>query len=137
MKVIDFNGREYILNLDKVSREISHMSSLHKLAIEKIKNNWPSVKIYNEITLIGCKGINGKVLCADIFLPSLKMIVEVNGEQHYNFSKFFHKTLAKFNEYKRNDSIKKEWCEINDIVYIELKYSEPELWERQLYDAIY
>jgi hypothetical protein len=46
-----------------------------------------------------------------------KLIIEVNGEQHYSFNTFFNdKTLI------IRDNIKKEFCKHNNIIFIELNY---------------
>lgn len=48
-----------------------------------------------------------------------KIIIEVNGEQHYSFNTFFNdKTLI------IRDNIKKEFCKHNNIIFIELKYNQ-------------
>jgi hypothetical protein len=48
-----------------------------------------------------------------------KLIIEVNGEQHYSFNTFFNdKTLI------IRDNIKKEFCKHNNIIFIELKYNQ-------------
>ena len=48
-----------------------------------------------------------------------KLIIEVNGEQHYTFNKFFNdKTLI------IRDNIKKDFCKLNNIEFIEIKYNQ-------------
>jgi hypothetical protein len=48
-----------------------------------------------------------------------KLIIEVNGEQHYSFNTFFNdKTLI------IRDNIKKEFCKHNNIIFIELNYNQ-------------
>jgi hypothetical protein len=48
-----------------------------------------------------------------------KLIIEVNGEQHYSFNTFFNdKTLI------IRDNIKKEFCKHNNIIFIELNYKQ-------------
>lgn len=136
IKVQDFNGKEHVLNLAKAVRSDTQKSSHHLKALEILDTICPSTSIYNEVTLVGCKGVNGVVLCADIFLPAYMCVIEVHGKQHYEFSKFFHKSQIGFYQYKKNDKIKQEWCELNDIKYIELKYNETDSWQKQIYDGI-
>ena len=50
-------------------------------------------------------------------------IIEYNGVQHYKFSSFFHKTNEDFEFQLRRDKLLKKYCEINNIVFIELKYT--------------
>ncbi|NCV19550.1 MAG: hypothetical protein EBW42_12500 [Rhodobacterales bacterium] len=37
-------------------------------------------------------------------------IIEVHGEQHYEFSAFFHGTKLNFIKHKKRDKDKKQWC---------------------------
>ena len=46
-----------------------------------------------------------------------KVVIEVNGDQHYNINSFFyHETLFE------RDNIKKEYCKNNNIIFFELPY---------------
>jgi hypothetical protein len=59
--------------------------------------------------------------------------IEVHGRQHYEFCKFFHKTMAGFLQSNKRDFIKEDWCELNDIELIVLKYSDSiEDWRNQI-----
>lgn len=136
IKVKDFDGREFNWNLNKVVRQDTPKSSHHAKALEIIAKICPSAPCYNEVTLLGCKGVGGVVLCADIFLPNIRLIIEVHGKQHYEYTPFFHKSKAGYYNYCRNDGIKKKWCEINNIKYLELKYNEQDKWEDLIYDSI-
>jgi hypothetical protein len=136
IKVLGFDGREYKMNLDKVVRQYTPPSSYHQKAIDILTTICPSARYYSEVTLLGCKGVEGRELCADIFVPSFMAIIEIHGEQHYKYVKHFHKSIDGFHKYVRNDQKKKEWCELNDISYIELKYDQQDKWEDLIYDGI-
>ena len=56
----------------------------------------------------------GKLIC----------VVEFNGEQHYKFKINFHKTIDGFEIYKYRDGLKFDYCEINKIPLIIIKYNE-------------
>lgn len=58
----------------------------------------------------------------DFFIPSLKLVIEVNGNQHYNHVKHFHKTIKDFNQQKDRDNRKRQWCKLNGFKLIEIKY---------------
>ena len=60
----------------------------------------------------------------DFLIPSLKVAIEVQGEQHYKFTKLFHKTAAGLRSQKYRDSLKSEWCDQNNYKLIELGYKE-------------
>lgn len=91
-------------------------------ARELLSKTFPYSSIYEEVTLLGTG------LIADFFIPDIRIIVEVHGEQHYKFVKRFHKTQAGFAASKKRDRIKQEWCDLNDIIYIELPFNKKEEW---------
>lgn len=74
----------------------------------------------------------GVGLVADFFIPDLKVLIEVHGEQHYKFVKRFHKTNGGFNASKKRDKMKQEWCELNDIIYVELPFDQKDEWAKIL-----
>ena len=49
--------------------------------------------------------------------------VEVHGRQHYEHIPFFHKTKRDFLLARARDEDKQDWCELNNIELIVLKYS--------------
>ena len=51
-------------------------------------------------------------------------IIEVHGEQHYKFIPFFHGTMINFLSAKTNDNNKRQWCELNGIIEVELPFNE-------------
>lgn len=62
----------------------------------------------------------------DFFIPHLKLVVEVQGDQHKTFTLFFHKNIINFNKQKERDRKKKEWCALNNLKFVEI-HSESEL----------
>ena len=60
----------------------------------------------------------------DIYFPKYKLGVEFQGQQHYKFPNFFHKTKAEFNAAKKRDKLKEELLKQNDIKYIQWRYNE-------------
>jgi predicted adenine nucleotide alpha hydrolase (AANH) superfamily ATPase len=64
----------------------------------------------------------------DFFVPLVKLCIEVHGEQHYKFTPFYHTNILAFAKAKKRDQEKKEWCEINNIKYVELPYNKTEEW---------
>lgn len=129
MKTIGTDGKTYQINLSKNERETEdeNRSSLHLRARKILKSKFPYVQIYEEVTLTGCRGV-GATLVADFLIPSMNILVEVHGAQHYEFTKFYHKTEANFDIHKKNDAIKEEWAKNNNIKYIVLPYNETKRW---------
>ena len=121
LKVKGLDGKEYKLTLKNKPR--GNASKLHVRARNLLAKLFPNDIIYEEVLLKGSAKFNKKNLYADFFIKSRKMIVEVQGQQHFKKT-FFHGTKLEFLQAKANDSRKREWCEINEIIIIELPYGE-------------
>jgi hypothetical protein len=132
MKVVGFDGREHNWNYSKYynRKARSGKSKPHKKALLLVKSLYPQYTIYEEVTLPGSR-TNGRrsLLFADLFLPSLPMIVEVHGKQHYEYIPHFHGDKMGFVNAKRRDKDKVEWCGLNDITIAVLPYDKEEEWE--------
>jgi very-short-patch-repair endonuclease len=63
-------------------------------------------------------------LYIDWFIPQIMLAVEVDGEQHDEFNKFFHKNGKGFAESIRRDERKAQFCELNNITLVRLDYKE-------------
>ena len=122
MKFLDFSGKLHIFNFNKICRESPNPSALHLSARELITKQWSYSSIYEEVMLLGTG------LIADFFIPDIKVMVEIHGAQHYSFIKHFHKTKAGFIRSQKRDRLKKEWCELNDIIYVELPFDKKDEW---------
>lgn len=127
MRIIGIDGHEYKFNFSHNSRTSSNPSKYHSLARELLKSLFPLDNIYEEVSLPGTKvGVTGKTLYADFFIPQQKLVVEVQGEQHYSFIPFFHENKLEFYKSKARDEAKKEFCKINEFSIVELPYMENE-----------
>ena len=100
---------------------LKNKSSLHLNARKLIKETFPTLQILEEV---GAPIRKNEILYLDFYLPLSKTCIEVHGEQHYKFVKFYHQTSLGFMKHKKRDRDKKYWCEKNDIKYIELPYNE-------------
>ena len=127
MKIKGLNGREYNLNLSKYdvkANDKRKRSKHHVMARKLIRELYHSYRILEEVKLPGSTSANKKsVLYLDFFIPNIRKAFEVHGRQHYEHIPFFHKTKADFILAKARDEDKIEWCELNNIELIELKYS--------------
>lgn len=133
MKVTGFDGkvRSWAVHNFKAR---GNTSGLHANVRKLLKKLFPYDTICEELTLPGSnKNEKNGLLFADFFVPTKKMIVEAHGEQHYKYNSHFFKTKQEFFEAKTRDSNKKEWCEMNDIVYVELSHKDSESdWEAEI-----
>lgn len=60
----------------------------------------------------------------DFFLPLRKLVVEINGDQHDKFVKFFHGSFKNFVKSQHRDNDKAYWAEINNLRFISVKTEE-------------
>lgn len=137
MKVKGLNNREYQLDLKKYivrENDKKKKSKYHVLARNLIKEVFSSYSVLEEVKLPGSRDPSKKsVLFLDFFIPGVMMGVEVHGEQHYKYISFFHKTKAGYYHSLQRDQIKADWCELNGINLIVLKYSDSiEQWRDQI-----
>ncbi len=54
----------------------------------------------------------------DIVDHTLKLIIEINGEQHYKFVPYFHKSKSDFTMQQVRDEEKKNWAILNGYTFI-------------------
>lgn len=137
MKVTGLNGREYNLDLKKYivrKDDKTKKSRYHIIARNMLHEMFSGYNILEEVKLPGSRCPSKKsVLFLDFFIPNLSLGIEVHGQQHYEYCKFFHKTKAGFLTSVKRDDIKEKWCVLNNIELIVLKYSDStEKWRIQI-----
>lgn len=140
MKVIGVNGKQYVWNLtgyDVFNDDSRKRSKYHLRARNLLKEIYNSYRILEEVKLPGSTELHRKsVLYLDFYIPTINLGIEVHGQQHYEYSPFFHKSKADFLKSKARDEDKIEWCKLNNIKLITLKYSETEDEWRQRIKSI-
>lgn len=120
MKVIDLQGKEHTINLSAyfVKQDDSRPRSKYHLRARGILQNlYPTQPLLEEVFIPGLK------LYLDFYLPNRRVAVEVQGEQHYSFSSHFHTSKLDLFRQKKLDNQKLEWCELNEIRLVRLKYN--------------
>lgn len=137
MKVTGINGREYVWNLNPYYIKKDNKrprSKFHLKARELLSEIFHSYKILEEVKLPGSTALHRKgVLYLDFYIPQIKRAFEVHGQQHYEYTPFFHKSKADFILAKAKDEDKIEWCRLNGIKITELKYSDnKDIWREQI-----
>ena len=134
MKVMGLNGREYNLDLKKYSKQRQKCSYYHHLARELLHDMISVYNIYEEVKLPGSVNPAKKsVLYLDFYIPNAIMGIEVNGQQHYKYVPYFHKSKAGFLQAKARDRAKAEWCELNEITLVQLRWDDSlEYWRKQI-----
>lgn len=130
MLVKDLDGNESELNISRKRNRSCAKSQIFKQAVILVKELYPALTMCFEISI---KVQPGKILFLDLYVPALELAVEVHGKQHFEFTPHYHKHKHRFGRACLNDMLKKEWCELNKIRYVELKYDESrEQWADKL-----
>lgn len=137
MKIKGLNNRDYKLQLHKYivdKNDPRPRSKFHLSARGLLNDIYGSHWILEEVKLPGSRNKALKsTLFLDFFVPHIKLAVEVHGKQHYEYSAFFHKSIAGFKESIKRDNLKQDWCELNEISLIVFKYSDDvETWREQI-----
>lgn len=134
MKITGLDGKEHSWNPISKESSSSKRSGPHKKVKELLESIFPYDRIIEEVSLPGTKYQHRKsTLRADFFLPNRNLIVEIHGEQHFTFNKFFFKNKLEFFRAQARDRDKKEWCRLNDITIIELKHNETiDEWRKKI-----
>ena len=110
------------------------MSSLELKTKEWLEEN--NIDYIAQKTFDGCRDIN--LLKFDFFLTEYNAVIEVDGEQHYRpvaFGGKNHIAIEEFNNNKKHDFIKNEYCKKNNIKMLRLPYfdfDEKELYKEKL-----
>lgn len=130
MKVIGVDDKEYTWAIHKSSPR-ANASSYHIRARTLLYGMYPCSKISEELQIPSTK------LYCDFFVPSPKLMIEVHGEQHYEYVHIFHKNQMNFFKGRMRDRQKIDFCNNNGIVYVELPYGETDSeWEARIGNAL-
>lgn len=133
VKDLDGNSVNWHLTGNMSKGKVDNRSSLHLLARQLITSNFPTLQILEEVPVPLRRN---ETLYLDFYLPLKKICFEVHGEQHFKFVPFYHTNILNFKKSQRRDREKQEWCELNNIQYIVLSYSEDsETWGERIKNA--
>ena len=116
------NGRER--KIKNISKYLIDWSSDCKSGIQKnvkdhLKDYWFADVVFEEFPVAGTR------LSLDFYNSTQKIAVEVDGNQHYRYNKFFHSNSRQnfLNQLKRDEK-KEYFCEINQIKLIRVLESD-------------
>lgn len=122
-KLIDKNVNKYTLKWDKKSRSIIQFK-----VKQFLKPFWIGQILYEEFP------VYGSLLKVDILNATLKIAIEVNGNQHSAFNPFFHNNDPnRYLKGYKNDVKKSEWLAKNDFKLIEINEDEINLLSKQFF----
>lgn len=127
VKDLDGNSHNWQLTGNMAKGKITNKSSLHLQARGLISNIYPTLQILEEVPITLRRN---EVLYLDFYIPLKRICCEVHGEQHYKFVPFYHNNMLNYLKSQKRDKEKQEWCDINNILYIELPYNDRDNWEK-------
>ena len=106
-------SKKYLVDWDGSSR-----SKLQKATKTFLKKYWHKHIVFEEFPVVGTR------LSLDFYNANKKIAVEVQGDQHTKFVKHFHKTRLKYLDQLNRDQKKLDFCNLNDILLIEIYSSD-------------
>ena len=71
----------------------------------------------------------------DFYLPDYNLLIEYNGEQHYNYGTLFNNTFDDFLKLKHRDWLKRKFAKDNNIKLLTISYKKYNFLEDILLDA--
>lgn len=94
-----------------------------------IKGVYPASVVLEECSI---KIDRRKTLYLDIFLPTYGIVIEVNGKQHFERCSHFQSDQQFYNQ-RRNDIMKADWAELNNLRLVNFNYDESDdEWRQKL-----
>tara|TARA_B100001093_G_scaffold135533_3_gene128023 strand:- start:1894 stop:2301 length:408 start_codon:yes stop_codon:yes gene_type:complete len=104
------NSTKYLIDWDKKCR-----SKLQKKVKDLLYSNWVSDVVFEELPVLGTR------MTLDFYNANKKLAVEVDGNQHYKYNKFFHSNSRQnFLSQLQRDEKKEYFCEINQIKLVRI-----------------
>jgi hypothetical protein len=127
MKVIGIDNKQYIWYLVGYTTTGDEFKSEPHLAARRLLHEmFPSDRILEEVP------IPSTALRADFYLPQRKLMIEVQGRQHYEYVRFFHNNPLGFAQSKKRDGAKHRFCELNKITLVELNGDDSVNWRNTI-----
>jgi hypothetical protein len=130
MKVNTLDNFEYTLRLSSNPINRAKLredrSAPHLAARQLLGEIFPTYQLIEEVPISIYKNLQ---LYLDFFIPLRMLAIEVHGEQHYKYVYHFHGSKLNFLKQKKNDGLKEEWCDLNNIELVVLKWDKQIEWE--------
>jgi len=122
----DIIKMKYLLKLKMVfcllrdlQKKIKKTLYIKVLLKDFLKDYWYNHVTFEEFPVVGTR------LSLDFYNANKRVAVEVQGSQHTKYNKFFHGGHKNnYLEQLKRDQIKAEFCEVNDIILVEIYDSD-------------
>jgi hypothetical protein len=113
MKLINSNNKTVKISVKEsdypLKTETSAKSKIQFNCGKLIKDHFPSDPILEDVP------VDGASFYFDFWLPRRKIVFEIQGRQHDQYVKFYHKDKNSYFKSIDRDLKKEEFCRINDI----------------------
>jgi len=125
MKILDINNNLVVVDVKQTSYPLKSKSrsNIQGLVGLMLKTLFPRDVILEEFTVPGSR------LSVDFFIPNRDLVIEVQGDQHFEHNEFFHgdrKLSTKYGGQQIRDRQKAEWCVNNDFTLVEILEKDTE-----------
>lgn len=129
MKLLNTRGRLVNKNVDDrlIKWDEPSASKLQFRVKQFLKSFWRYESVYEEFPVFGT------LLRIDFLNITRKIAVEVNGNQHENFSEFFHRSRSAYLQSIKRDYKKSEWLKLNGFTLIEINEKEVDKLSRTFF----
>ena len=108
------NSTRYLINWKKPCK-----SKFQKKIKDLLYKHWCADIVFEELPVVGTR------LTLDFYNANKKIAIEVDGNQHYTFNKFFHSNSRQnFLAQLQRDEKKEYFCEINNIQLVRVLESD-------------
>lgn len=116
MKLLDIKGRYKYKNCDhlRVNWEKRSRSKYQKAVKDFLRDYWSKHLVYEEFPVFGSR------MSLDFYNLTQSVAIEVQGEGHTQYNPFFHGNPSGYQRQFSRDRAKEKFCEMNDILYIEI-----------------
>lgn len=126
IRVRDLDNNLQTWNTNGCSPTGAAKSSYHLAARKLLKELYPTMQILEEVPIYIRRN---EIAYLDFYIPLINKCIEVHGEQHYKFIPHFHVNRMGFAKAQKKDREKKDWCELNNITFVELPYNQQPSWK--------
>ena len=117
MKFKTLNGKERGINIHNyiIDWDGDSLSKSQFKVKQFLKHYWIGHIVLEELTLVGTR------LRFDFFNVTRSIAIEYQGQQHQNYIPYFcNNSRSKYLDQIKRDVKKQEWCNINNILLIEI-----------------
>ena len=122
MRLYNVRGRLQSKNVNKylIDWDAKCKSKIQKKVKDFFRRHWESHVVYEEFPVFGSR------LKVDLLNATKRIAVEVQGQQHTSYSKFFHGSRTGYWKSIKRDVTKENWLINNEFQLVEVNYDEVE-----------